>query len=507
MPASGRLGIFYSILNQDGLLPHLGYKDLPPLSALNALPASDLMRDAAEQLKLSDRKWGDGLFADDSGKFIVTETHFIYLVNQTQHNRQNDLKIEGKTEIAKLHFDRFWVKVPHPAGLCFKRDERVSELARFSMDQVFFLTSENKKYSYNISDHTFIEVNDFLCGGFKGKNFYGHSDVGESGREADVLKLCENNQLKWKTRDKRWLDTIDESNWLDVPNPLNNEEIIIKLCSMSEKHYFYTSHNRVFTLSQSANSSTFVAQLELDNQIIDMGLTSDNVYLLCNNGLLENRNQHGFVPVQVDLHDGEQITSLSTSLYHAFFITNQNRIFCTGRNDLGQLGLGDEIHRTELTEVNLNLKSDQKILGVTCGTEFTILHTNQGNIISGHLFNSEKSRFDDRHQPTFPSNNPVPLSQLQISLYLLGFIASIASIVVPFIIGIIFNSIPLIFSTLIVSPIFIGIMFLLWHSMQFRNHFSLHPLVLDAINNEENCIDGKDDPIRIYPSFSSGPSW
>lgn len=211
MAASQRLGLFETILNQDGLLPHLGLKELRPLSALNALPASDLMRDAAKQLKLMDRKWGDGLFVDDSGKFIVTQTHFIYLVNQTQHNRQNDLKIEGKTEIAKLHFDRFWVKVPHPAGLCFKRDERVSELARFSMDQVFFLTSENKKYSYNISDHTLKEVKDFLCGGFKGRTLYAHSAVSESSYEAYVVKLCENNQLKWMTRrDKRWQDTIDE---------------------------------------------------------------------------------------------------------------------------------------------------------------------------------------------------------------------------------------------------------------------------------------------------------
>jgi len=504
MAASGRLKFFEKTLNQDGLFPYLSQKEV---LALSALPDSDFMRDAAEQLKLSDRKWGDGLFVDDSGKFIVTETHFIYLVNQTQHNRQNALNIEGKTEIAKLiHSHRLWVKVPHPQGLCFERDERVSELARFSMDQVFFLTSKNKKYSYNISNHTFIEVKDFLCGGFKGETLYGHSEVSESSHEADVLKLCENNQLKWMTRgDKRWPDTIDESNWLDVPNPLNNEEIIIKLCSMKEKHYFYTSDNRVFSL----NNHFFFTPIpipEQTNRIIDMALTSENIYLLCDNGLFSSTSM-GFVQVQVDLYDGEQIISLSTSLYHAFFITNQNRIFCTGRNDLGQLGLGDKIHRTELTEVLLNLKPGQKIYGVTCGTEFTILHTNQGNIISGHLFNSEKSRFDDRHQPTFPSNNPVPLSQLEISLFLLGFIASIAAIVVPFLVGIIFSSTPLIVISLMISPISILIMFHLWHSMQFRNHFSLHPLVLDAINNEENCIDGKDDQIRIYPVFSTGPSW
>lgn len=160
MAASGRLGLFETTLNQNGLFPHLSHKEV---LALSALPDSDLMRYAAQQLI---GKWGDGLFVDDSGKFIVTETHFIYLVNQTQHNRQNAQNIEGKTEIAKLFSGgRFWVKVPHPAGLRFERDERVSEIVRLSKDEVFLLTTKNHRYSYNIITHHLEQVPYFLCGG------------------------------------------------------------------------------------------------------------------------------------------------------------------------------------------------------------------------------------------------------------------------------------------------------------------------------------------------------
>ena len=103
-------------------------------------------------------------------------------------------------------------------------------------------------------------------------------------------------------------------------------------------------------------------------------------------------------------------------------------------------------------------------------------------IDTGHLFNSEKSCFHDTHQPTFPSNNRVPLSQLEISLLSLWFLGSVAATIPVMILG---N----IAAMLLVIPLAISIIasiVKLFQCIAIDEYFALHSLVLDAINEQND---------------------
>ncbi|MDR2099834.1 MAG: hypothetical protein LBP40_03275 [Campylobacteraceae bacterium] len=80
------------------------------------------------------------------------------------------------------------------------------------------------------------------------------------------------------------------------------------------------------------------------------------VYVTGNNGYgqlgFENKNNHFLFTEITDLRD-KNITAVSAGSYHSFAFSNESKIYASGANQYGQLGLGDNNHRRAFTQVLL----------------------------------------------------------------------------------------------------------------------------------------------------------
>jgi len=69
----------------------------------------------------------------------------------------------------------------------------------------------------------------------------------------------------------------------------------------------------------------------------------------------------------------EPISKISCGSAHFFFLTVSRKCFCFGKNEYGQLGLGDDVSRRE--PVEFQLKSKTLIKKIVCGGHHTFILT------------------------------------------------------------------------------------------------------------------------------------
>lgn len=82
------------------------------------------------------------------------------------------------------------------------------------------------------------------------------------------------------------------------------------------------------------------------------------------------------------LNDQEHITSIVTSGYHSFAMTNQNRIYAWGNNAHGELGDGTTISRLTPVLISIpGLHEDERIVSLHPGYEYTLALTSDGRIL------------------------------------------------------------------------------------------------------------------------------
>jgi alpha-tubulin suppressor-like RCC1 family protein len=93
-------------------------------------------------------------------------------------------------------------------------------------------------------------------------------------------------------------------------------------------------------------------------------------------GLGNNYGRIAFTEV-TDLKD-KNITAVAAGYSHSFAISNDGKIYATGNNDVGQLGLGDNNKRVAFTEVS-DLK-DKNITAVAAGRSHSFAILNDGKI-------------------------------------------------------------------------------------------------------------------------------
>lgn len=74
------------------------------------------------------------------------------------------------------------------------------------------------------------------------------------------------------------------------------------------------------------------------------------------------------IPVSSQL-EGASIVDLSAGYSHSAFVTSNGKLFTTGRNDMGQLGLGHTTDTFEFTQV----KQTQYVVKVSVGEYFCII--------------------------------------------------------------------------------------------------------------------------------------
>ena len=76
-----------------------------------------------------------------------------------------------------------------------------------------------------------------------------------------------------------------------------------------------------------------------------------NSYGQLGDGTKTNRN----IPTPIDLGSDIHATQIELGSYHTCAITNENKVMCWGRNNLGQLGDGTWTDRSTPTAIDLGL--------------------------------------------------------------------------------------------------------------------------------------------------------
>jgi alpha-tubulin suppressor-like RCC1 family protein len=107
--------------------------------------------------------------------------------------------------------------------------------------------------------------------------------------------------------------------------------------------------------------------------------TDNNLYVVGNNnvgqlGLGDNVNKNTFTQVTTT---GKKILSASCGVNHTVIVTNDatNNLYVAGSNGSGQLGLGDNVNKNTFTQVTTVAITGKKILSASCGRFHTIIVT------------------------------------------------------------------------------------------------------------------------------------
>ena len=113
-------------------------------------------------------------------------------------------------------------------------------------------------------------------------------------------------------------------------------------------------------------------------------------------GLGDTNNRTTFTQITTNTDDIKQVYC---GTEHTFILENDGTLWSTGRNDLGQLGLGDTTNRTTFTQTTTNIDD---IKQVYCGGYHTIILKNDGTLWStGYNTNGRLGLGDTNHRYTF----------------------------------------------------------------------------------------------------------
>ncbi|KUF94299.1 hypothetical protein AM588_10004941 [Phytophthora nicotianae] len=74
----------------------------------------------------------------------------------------------------------------------------------------------------------------------------------------------------------------------------------------------------------------------------------------------------------------EMVCFLACGYYHSMIVTTSGRTFSFGRNDYGQLGIGNKVHQNVLNVVALS--ANTRMVRATCGCYHTVLLSEQGQV-------------------------------------------------------------------------------------------------------------------------------
>ena len=94
-------------------------------------------------------------------------------------------------------------------------------------------------------------------------------------------------------------------------------------------------------------------------------------------GLGNTTNQSTFTKVTTNINN--DVTQIYAGGYHLFALKNDGTVWCCGKNDYGQLGLGNTNSKSTFTKVTTNTEDTVKI---SCGYEHTYILKNNGMIFS-----------------------------------------------------------------------------------------------------------------------------
>ena len=176
---------------------------------------------------------------------------------------------------------------------------------------------------------------------------------------------------------------------------LETEEKICNIFCGEKSTYFISNKNKIFLCGYSSLTyekyiiprriKIFFEKEKIiqisSGQIYTLFLTQlGNVYSIYNEYNSNNFND------SIKLANIKNIQMISCGYNHCFAIAKNNKIFCWGMNDKGQLGLNfcKDIKNKENCQIKtpINLNINEQIKNIYCGKNFTIFHTDKNEILS-----------------------------------------------------------------------------------------------------------------------------
>jgi alpha-tubulin suppressor-like RCC1 family protein len=125
-------------------------------------------------------------------------------------------------------------------------------------------------------------------------------------------------------------------------------------------------------------------------------------------GLGDTNDRNLFQPVTIpNFPSSAKIVSIAAGDYHSFAIDNNGKLWATGSNVYGQLGLGDTNDRDLFQPVTIpNLVLNAKIVSITAGSHYSFALDSEGELrATGDNGNGQLGLGDDNYRNEFM---PVP---------------------------------------------------------------------------------------------------
>ena len=139
------------------------------------------------------------------------------------------------------------------------------------------------------------------------------------------------------------------------------------------------------------NAHTFI--LKNDGSIWGCGFNANGRL-----GLNDTTNRSTFTQVTTNIDN--DVKQIACGAYYTFILKNDGSLWSCGRNDYGQLGLGDNTDRKTFTQVTTNINNDVK--EVICGYYHTFILKNDGSVWScGYNIHGQLGLNDYTDRTTF----------------------------------------------------------------------------------------------------------
>ncbi|HBH3714111.1 TPA: hypothetical protein KSK62_001285 [Clostridioides difficile] len=219
---------------------------------------------------------------------------------------------------------------------------------------------------------------------------YGFGNISESAKELDVSDTQDGYNA---TNYKKVMKNI--KNIFIPPYDLSRDKT--RFAILTDKSLFICGYNSKGTHGISVNSSLNLnnkinynkknSSSEISSNIQEIYSHSKSTYLLTNNNMLysvglndvgqlgvgDEINRKVFAKINIDNIKSISVNRFTDNSKHAFAIKNDNTCYAVGLNNSGQLGIGDNVNRNVFTKINV-----ENVKYVTIYGNTSLLLTNDG---------------------------------------------------------------------------------------------------------------------------------
>ncbi|EGT4106518.1 hypothetical protein EQ878_03865, partial [Clostridioides difficile] len=159
------------------------------------------------------------------------------------------------------------------------------------------------------------------------------------------------------------------------------------ICGYNSKGTHGISVNSSLNLNNKINYNKKNSSSEISSNIQEIYSHSKSTYLLTNNNMLysvglndvgqlgvgDEINRKVFAKINIDNIKSISVNRFTDNSKHAFAIKNDNTCYAVGLNNSGQLGIGDNVNRNVFTKINV-----ENVKYVTVYGNTSLLLTNDG---------------------------------------------------------------------------------------------------------------------------------